>query len=352
MKLDQRVVSELAANLKEALARVPGAELRTTTQPGVGDFQPDALLELLHAGRRYLIIVEGKSQATTSGVARLAAYAQVVDRSAQHAAELVRIIAAPYVGPRVAEFCRRLGVGYVDLRGNLHLAAGPIYMDISGRKGQVEPRPLKSVFAPKSSRVVRALLAEPGRQWHEVELVSATDTSRTLTNRVVRLLVEEELCGRTGGTIRLADPGALLDLWAEHYRHRRVGWRPWHIVTEDLLDAARVLTRRASKAGHQVAFTGTFAASLLAPYAISHAVQAYLSPGGEDLLREFGASPVETRGNVTVNTPPWDEGVFHGAARHEGVILAAPVQVYLDLVRMGSRAEEGAAILRDRVIGF
>ncbi len=350
--MHQHIIAEAVVSLKDTLARLPGAELRPVTHPRVGDYEPDAMLELSHEGRRYLIIVEAKSQATTSGVARVAAYAQLVDRPAEDTTDLVPVIAAPHLGPRLAEFCRKLGVGYVDLRGNLHLSAGPIYIDIEGRKGQTEPRPLKSVFAPKSSRVVRALLSEPDRQCREAELVRITDTSRPLVNRVVRLLVEEELCERSEGRIRVIDAAAILDLWAEHYRHRRVKWQPWHIVTEDLPRAARVLTRRASEVGHQVALTGTLAGSLLAPYAIAHAIQAYLSLGCEDLLRDLRATPVETGGNFMVNMPPWDEGVFYGATRNEGIILASPVQVYLDLVRMGGRAEEGAGILRDRVIGF
>ncbi len=352
MNVHEHIIAEAVVNLKDALARLPGAELRPVTHARLGDYQPDALLELSHEGHCYLIIVEAKSQATTSGIARVAAYAQVVDRPAEDATDLVPVIAAPHLGPRLAEFCRKLGVGYVDLRGNLHLSVGPIYIDIEGRKGQAEPRPLKSVFAPKSSRVVRALLFEPNRQWREAELVRITDTSRPLVNRVIRLLVEEELCERSEGRIRVIDAAAILDLWAEHYRYRRVRWQPCHIVMEDLPDAARVLTHRASELGHRVAFTGALAGALLAPYATAHAIQVYLSPGGEDLLRELRATPVETGGNVLVNMPPWDEGVFYGAVRNEGIILVSSVQVYLDLVRMGSRAEEGAGILRDRVIGF
>jgi len=47
---------------------------------------------------------------------------------------------------------------------------------------------------------------------------------------------------------------------------------------------------------------------------------------------------------------PSDEGVFYGAQTIDGIVLAGPVQVYLDLKRTGGRGEEAAEAVLNKVL--
>jgi hypothetical protein len=47
---------------------------------------------------------------------------------------------------------------------------------------------------------------------------------------------------------------------------------------------------------------------------------------------------------------PYDAGVFYGAKEIDGVCVASPVQVYLDLRGFRGRGEEAAVKLLDEVI--
>ncbi len=53
--------------------------------------------------------------------------------------------------------------------------------------------------------------------------------------------------------------------------------------------------------------------------------------------------------NVTLYAP-YDEGVLYGARPIDGICIASPVQVYLDLLGMKGRGEEAAKALLEEVI--
>jgi len=144
----------------------------------------------------------------------------------------------------------------------------------------------------------------------------------------------------------------LLDQWADNYRQRVITWRRCYALYEDRLDFARDLTRRAADRNARVAFTGPLAANVLAPYVISAITHVYADEDGATLLESLGARPVADGGNVLANCPPWDEGVFFGAGLDDGIRLAHPVQVYLDLLRLSGRGEEAAEVFRERALSF
>ena len=76
------------------------------------------------------------------------------------------VVAAPYISPQSATLARQNGCGYVDLSGNCYVAFDNVLIEKEG-KPNVRPasRPLKSLFAPRATRVIRALLVEHDRSW-------------------------------------------------------------------------------------------------------------------------------------------------------------------------------------------
>src|SRR5256712_12661999 len=103
-------------------------------------------------------------------------------------------------------------LGYVDLSGNCYLAFGNVLIEKEG-KHNVRPsvRPLRSLFAPRATRVTRVLLVEPARAWRLEELARAAVVSLGHAHNVVKRLeqvawVEREESQR----IRLGKPADLL----------------------------------------------------------------------------------------------------------------------------------------------
>ncbi len=58
---------------------------------------------------------------------------------------------------------------------------------------------------------------------------------------------------------------------------------------------------------------------------------------------------VTSGANVTLLTP-YDEGVYYGSREFNGIQVASPIQVYLDLAADRGRGEEAAKELMEKVI--
>ena len=97
--------------------------------------------------------------------------------------------ASVYIGPQSARILKDNDLGYVDLSGNCYLAFEHVLIEKEGKRN-VRPstRPLRSLFAPRATRVVRVLLAEPSRAWRLEELAKAAAVSLGHSHNVVKRL--------------------------------------------------------------------------------------------------------------------------------------------------------------------
>jgi hypothetical protein len=77
---------------------------------------------------------------------------------------VVPIVAVPFMGETGRRLCAEAGVSWVDLSGNAWIDAPGRQIRFVGQKNRFTSagRPA-DVFAPRSSRVIRALLMEPER---------------------------------------------------------------------------------------------------------------------------------------------------------------------------------------------
>ena len=76
-------------------------------------------------------------------------------------------------------------------------------------------------FAPRATRVVRALLAEPGRAWRLEELGRAAGVSLGHSHNVVKRLEDLRWLERDGAQrIQLTKLADLLEAWVESYTYR------------------------------------------------------------------------------------------------------------------------------------
>ena len=72
------------------------------------------------------------------------------------------VAVAEYVSPQSAALLRRAGMGYLDLSGNCYLSFEHVQIEKEGQPNlRPSTRPLRSLFAPRASRVARVLLVDP-----------------------------------------------------------------------------------------------------------------------------------------------------------------------------------------------
>ena len=80
--------------------------------------------------------------------------------------EAYPIAVSPYISPQSAALLKRRGFGYLDLSGNCYLSFENVLIEKEGKpNARPSIRPLKSLFAPRATRVVRALLVDPQHIW-------------------------------------------------------------------------------------------------------------------------------------------------------------------------------------------
>ncbi len=263
------------------------------------------------------------------------------------------VTVAPYISPQSAALVRQNGCGYIDLSGNCYLAFDNVLIEKEGKPNRRPARrPLKTLFAPRATRVVRALLVERDRSWRLEELGRAAEVSLGHAHNVVKRLEELEWVERSpAGRFRLQKPGDLLDAWREEYRYRANPMAAFVAPTGDKRRIMEGLARQAGAQGATYAFTLHAGASLVGPQVRVATVHCYVAGDAEALARAVGLQPVEGEGTVYLITP-YDQGVFYAPLTKGGLRVVCLPQLYVDLYHHQPRGREQADKLRRDAMGF
>src|SRR5262249_32101472 len=127
-----------------------------------------------------------------------------------------------YISPQSAALLKRNGLGYLDLSGNCYLSFGNVLVEKEGKPNlRPSTRPLKSLFAPRATRVVGVLLAAPKHVGRPEERAKPAEVSLGHAHNVVKRL--EELSWVERGEhqrIQITRAGDLLDAWVDSYSYR------------------------------------------------------------------------------------------------------------------------------------
>jgi hypothetical protein len=340
---------------KEAAGRLHAlfpqvAEWQESLDATVGDQTVDLLVRLRIGQEFSTLICETRSR----GEPRYLREAITRLRELRtHAPGAYPIVAAPYVSPQSAALVRRNGCGYLDLSGNCYLAFNSVLIQKEGgpNAGLVR-RPLKALFAPRATRVGRALLVERERAWRLDELGRAVGVSLGHAHNVIKRLEELDWLERgRDGLYRLDRPGDLLDAWRDEYSYRVNGLHAFVSPPGDKRRVMEALARYATELGMSYAFTLHAGASLIGPHTRVSTVHCYVSGDIEPLIRALGLQPVEGEGGVYLLTP-YDPGVFYAPVVKGGFRVVSLPQLYVDLHGYERRGREQAEKLRRDAMGF
>jgi len=258
----------------------------------------------------------------------------------------VPIVMAPYLSPRSREVCREEHVGYLDFMGNALIAFDSVYIEreVPGRP-EPERRVLRSLFKPKSARILRCLFEEPRQPWRTTALVLSAKVSAGLVSIVGARLRELGWAEQTERGLELTETSELLDSWVENYEPPRGEEHRCYTSLHGsaLTDRLRTL----SEADGRVALASFSAAAWLAPHVRHPGTYFYADQAGFDALtRVLDLSEAPKGANVTILVPEEDGVLTDAKPVANGLMGTSPLQTYLDLVHAGDRGAEGATLLR------
>lgn len=261
---------------------------------------------------------------------------------------------AVYIGPQSARLLRSNNLGYLDLSGNCYLAFEHVLIEKEGKRN-VRPstRPLRSLFAPRATRVVRVLLTEPTRAWRLEELARAAEVSLGHSHNVMKRLEELAWAERDEHQrIRLTKPADLLENWGESYTYRDNEVLSYFVAERVTRKLMAEVARAAADAGQRYAFTLNAGLSLVAPHFRMPSVHCYLEGDPAPIATALGLRPATgTEGGLYL-LAPYDPGVFHGTLEKGGLKIVSLPQLYVDLLHYEQRGAEQAEHLRREAMGY
>jgi len=344
MPTEKEVLSSLRRQLPELLPT-----LRVAVERPSPDSPWDLVLKVQSGRRTRRLVFEVKAVGEPRYLAQAITSLTLAVRKNPR---IYPVVVAPYISPEGRRLCREAGVGYLDLTGNVFLRFDGILVDrLSRELPQRAKARLRRLFAPKSSRILRVLLEQPGAEWTLARLAEEAAISLRTAHLVVNALEEKAFVEKQRGAIRLQKAGELLDLWAQNYSLERHRQYTFYTFLRNPADLAVKLTAHAMSHKEAVGLTLHSGVAFVAPFVRSSDVHAYFLGDRERLVSALDLRPVETGGTVHL-LDPYDQGVFYRIQTLRGVRVVCNTQLYLDLINYPARGREQAEVLRRKKLRY
>src|SRR5256885_3304972 len=340
---------QVAQRLRELL--VKGKAWEEIADVSIAGQPADLMLKFRLGEQEHTVVVEvsslGQPRQIRGAVTRLAEIRRELPGA-------YPVAAAVYIGPQSARILKSHNLGYVDLSGNCYLALENVLIEKEGKRNiRPSTRPLRSLFAPRATRVVRVLLVDSARAWRLEELARAASVSLGHAHNVVKRLEELAWVERDADQrIRLGKPADLLESWSDSYTYRANEIAsyvaPERVTGAFMSEIARVATAE----GRRYAFTLNAGVSLVAPSLRVPVVHCYLEGDPTPIAAALGLrATAEADGAVHV-LAPYDPGVFYGALEKGGLKVVCLPQLYADLFHYERRGRDQAEHLRREAMGY
>jgi hypothetical protein len=339
---------EAVAAFEALIASIPIVQLEDTQfEQDRHDIGADIVIDVRVADKPHRLFCQVKSdghpRATRQAIHQLRYWPHRTDKTAT-------VFIAPYISEQARALCVEAGVNYFDLFGNYRLSLENLFLERTvADKPAAERRDLKSLFKPKSARVLRWLLRESQTPARLQEIADGTKVSLGQVHNVKEGLLAREWAETTSDGLVLSNPSGLLDAWRDDYEPPAGQTRKYYTIHHGEALMAKLRAILIDQDAPSLAVGSYSAATWLAPYGRAETTFLYARP--EILPRlesELSLEPAAKGANILIKVLE-DEGVLLDAIEPvEHIVTTSPVQTYLDLFSSGDRGREAADFLRQR----
>lgn len=259
----------------------------------------------------------------------------------------VGVVLTRYLSASVRERLAESGLSYIDATGNMLVRADSPALYLADRGADRDPwrgpgRPRGSLKGEPAARVVRALVDFPG-PWKIRDLVAKSGTSTGSVYRVIEFLDREALIVRDeSGPINVPDWTAVLRRWSQDYQFLSANRITRWIAPRGL---PAFLDRVRSSGVNGYAMTGSIATAAWESYAPARSGMIYATDP-DHVADAWGLRATETGVNVLIAEPAYSVVMERSSEALDGIQVAAPAQVAVDLLTGPGRApSEGEQLL-------
>jgi hypothetical protein len=339
---------QAAKVLEDLLREIPALKLKMLKVESNGhDDSVDIMMRVDISGKPNLLVCEvkqnGQPRYVREAIYQLRSYMAHLKKPA------TPVLIAPYLSTTSRELCRENGISFLDFEGNARLAFSTIFIDrMISDKPASERREFKSLFTPKSARVLRVLLRDPKHTWRVTDLAETAKVSLGHVSNVRSALLDHEWAQVVPEGLYLTSPDALLDAWKFIYKppiEEQISY--YTTLHGSVFDKTVLEVFGSMPQNAQAALASYSAAHWIAPYARIGTQFFYADKPGLKCIQEGLRLSVTAKGENVIVFIPKDQGVFMDAFEAApGVRCTSPLQTYLDLSKGGERGEEAAEHLR------
>lgn len=293
------------------------------------------------------VVVESKSSVEARDVPELGRRTRHLIENAPVPRPLAGLVATRYLNARVRERLVEEGLNYADATGNLYISLGAPALFLRDVGAARDPwrgpgRPRDSFRGPIAARVVRALVdfAPP---MTIPKLIERSGVSTGAGYRVVDFLERQDLLEHEPRRpITRVDWRPILERWSRDFE-LNLGDASATLLAPRGLQPVRESLGEVSDIAYVL--TGSAAAAYFEEYAQTRMAMVY-TDSPEELAARLGLRSVETGANVLL-VRPLDDAVYERAEERDGVQIAAPSQIAVDLLNGPGRAPSEAQALLD-----
>ena len=262
--------------------------------------------------------------------------------------ELTRgLVVAPFISLASRALLAESGMGWLDLAGNARIVFPRFYLEVAmaNRDPFATKRAHRSLFSPKSARLLQLLLLRP-QAWKVVDLATEAGVSVGQVSNVRKALIDREWAqAETGEGFRLTKPNALLDAWRDDgVQAPTLLKRAYTLQHGTRLDLAIDQAFAAAAAsGAKLRLASHSVARRVAPFARVAGEFFYADAAGMQLLENhLQLVPTDKGENVTIYHAK-DDGLWMKTLDlQDNMKGTGLIQTYLDLLASGERGREAA----------
>ena len=354
---------ELIARLVDALRELPEVEADLAQEPAAqhSDRGYDAQVDLHVAGKPFVLLLEAKKVVFPRDVRQVIWQLRAAShgRPTGQRENPLPLLVAESISPGAKELLRSERVGYYDSGGSLYLPAPGAYLYIDKPPPKALAKSVRSLFTGRRAQVLHALLVRHQKWFGVTELAQQATVSPATASQVLTELERFDwlvVRGQGPGKERhLREPAALLDAWAKQLATIRPSPVRRYYVPGTKADTLATRIGQVFDAHEvQYAISHEAAAQRYAPF-ISHVsqvrVRVLIGGNADAAIGDLDARVVNEGANLGVIEAK-SSGELLFREQIDGLWLASPIQIYLDLLRGEGRSKEMAEHFRKERIGF
>ena len=354
---------ELIARLVDALRELPEVEADLAQEPAAqhSDRGYDAQVDLHVAGKPFVLLLEAKKVVFPRDVRQVIWQLRAAShgRPTGQRENPLPLLVAESISPGAKELLRSERVGYYDSGGSLYLPAPGAYLYIDKPPPKALAKSVRTLFTGRRAQVLHALLVRHQKWFGVTELAQQATVSPATASQVLTELERFDWLvarGQGPGKERhLREPAALLDAWAKQLATIRPSPVRRYSVPGTKADTLATRIGQVFDAHEvQYAISHEAAAQRYAPF-ISHVsqvrVRVLIGANADAAIGDLDARVVNEGANLGVIEAK-SSGELLFREQIDGLWLASPIQIYLDLLRGEGRSKEMAEHFRKERIGF